>query len=239
MYHQQLLPFFYPLLTIYALARLAGDLSLRQWARAGYWLLAMAGAVAQLYAGMYLGWFLIVGLGLTTVVALALPSCRGVLLKMVKRDAWAIAAAGATGALLLAPFAAHYLPAARDVGPPIPRILRAFHPTLGSWFDVSANNWFWGWAAHPGWAGKYVLIEGEHHLGIGFFTPMASLAGLYLARAWPICRLAGLVAFIIWVATTFMPVDKVAMLAAGVTYYCAAGLFLEFDEPGRRAARWR
>ena len=70
--HQQLLPFFFPLLALYALARLAGDLSLGWRARGGYWLLAMAALVAQLYAGVYLGWFTILGLGLAAVVALAL-----------------------------------------------------------------------------------------------------------------------------------------------------------------------
>ena len=152
MNHQQLLPFFYPLLTLYALARLVGDRSLGRRARAGYWLLAMAGVVAQLYAGVYLGWFLIVGLGLATVVALAMPSCRGVLLEVVRRDAWAIAAAGAGGACLLQPFVSHYLPAAREVGPAVPPHVAGAPPQVWSWFDVSADNWFWGWAAHPGWA---------------------------------------------------------------------------------------
>ena len=112
--HQQLLPFFFPLLAFYALARLAGDLSLGRRARAGYWLLAMAAVVAQLYAGVYLGWFTILGLGLVTVVALAMRPCRVVLLEVVKRDAWAIAAAGAGGIALLQPFVSHFLPAARE-----------------------------------------------------------------------------------------------------------------------------
>ena len=126
--HQQLLPFFYPLLTLYALARLFGDLSLGRRARAGYWLLAMAGLVAQLYAGVYLGWFLIIGLGLAGVIALAMRSCRGVLLAVVRRDAWAIAAAGAVGFVLLQPFLSHYLPAAREVRSQYLPMFAALHP---------------------------------------------------------------------------------------------------------------
>ena len=233
--HQQLLPFFYPLLSLYALTRLFGDLSLGRRARAGYWLLAMAGVVAQLYAGVYLGWFLIVGLGLAVVVALALPACRGVLLAVVRRDAWAIVAAGAGGALLLQPFLSHYPLAAREVQAQYAPILRAFHPSVGSWFDVGPNNWFWGWTSRAGWAHKYEFLEEEHHLGLGFLTPIASFAGLYLGWKRPICRLAAVTAFIAWFAITYIPGDLFAMMAAGVVYYCAAGLFHEVDEPAWRA----
>ena len=59
MHHQQLLPFFYALLALYALSRLATDLSMGRRARAGYWLLAMAAMVAQLYTAVYLAWFLL------------------------------------------------------------------------------------------------------------------------------------------------------------------------------------
>jgi hypothetical protein len=234
--HPQLLPFFFPLLSLYALSRLAIDKSLGSKARAGCWMLAMAGLVAQLYTGVYLGWFSIVGLGLAAAVALAMPAYRGIVVEVARRDVWAIAAAGATAALLLVPFLAHYLPAAREVGPEYIHTLRGFHPRLGSWFDVGANHWLWGWTAQPGWAGDFPVLEGEHHLGIGFLTPVLCAVGLYLGRAWPICRLAAVVAFVIWFATTYMPGDEIATLAAWVSYYCAAGLFLEVDEPPWRTA---
>jgi hypothetical protein len=236
LYHPQLLPFFFPLLSLYALSRLAIDKSLGSKARAGYWMLAMAGLVAQLYTGVYLGWFSIVGLGLAAAVALAMPAYRGIVVEVARRDVWAIAAAGATAALLLVPFVAHYLPAAREVGPEYILTLRGFHPSLGSWFDVGVNHWLWGWTAHPGWAGDFPVLEGEHHLGVGFLTPVLCAVGLYLGRAWPICRLAAAVAFTLWFATTYMPGDEIATLAAWISYYCAAGLFLEFDEPAWRAA---
>lgn len=131
MNHQQLLPFFFPLLTLYALARLVGDRSPGRGARTGYWLLAMAGVVAQLYAGVYLGWFLVFGLTVTAVIAVAIPSCRVVLLEVLRRDAWAIAAAGLAGAVLLVPFLAHYRASAREVGPQFILTLRALIPGSG------------------------------------------------------------------------------------------------------------
>ena len=198
-------------------------------ARAGYWLLAMAGAVAQLYAGVYLAWFLIVGLAVAAVVALAMPSCRGILLEVVRRDALAIAAAGVGGACLLQPFVAHYVPAAREVGPQHFLTLQALHPRLGSWFDVSPDHWLWGWACQPGWSREFAHLETEHHLGIGFLTTIACLLGLYLGRARPICRLAAVATLVVWLATTYLPGDTFAVLATGVIYYCAAGLFLDVE----------
>ena len=60
------------LLAVYALSRLVGDRSMGWRARAGYWLLAVTAGVAQLYGGVYLGWFLLLGLGMAAIVAVAL-----------------------------------------------------------------------------------------------------------------------------------------------------------------------
>ena len=95
MNHQQMLPCFYLLIAIYALARLAGDRSNSTRARAGYWLLAALAGVAQLYSGAYMGWFLIVGTALAVAGALILKACRPVLISILRRDFWLIAAAGA------------------------------------------------------------------------------------------------------------------------------------------------
>jgi len=231
--HQQLLPCFYVLLAVYALSRLAGDRSLGRRARAGYWLLAVACGVAQLYSGVYLGWFLALGLGASAVAALVLRPCRRVMLAMVWRDLWAIVAAGAIGVLLLQPFVSHYLRAAREMKGQYLPTLRALHPVVWSWLDLGDGNWLWGWTMGRG-PFRVLTFPHEHHLGIGFLTPLVCAGGFYLSRERPICRLAALVAFILWLGTTFLPGDVFAMLAAGVSYYCAAGLFHESDHPGSR-----
>jgi hypothetical protein len=232
--HQQLLPFFFPLLALYALARLAADTSLGRWTRAGYWLLAMATLVAQLYAGVYLGWFTIVGLGLAAMVALAIEPCRVILLKVVRRDAWAIALAVVCGILLLQPFLSHYLAAARMVGSQFPLLLRGLHPNTVSWLDVGPKNWLWGRVVHPGWPYKLKFLEDEHFLGIGLLTSIACVAGIYLGRKWPICPLAAVATVIVWLATTYLPGTELAMVATGVSVYCAAGLLREADRPTLR-----
>ncbi|MGP0065949.1 MAG: hypothetical protein ACLQGP_20410 [Isosphaeraceae bacterium] len=228
--HPQLLPCFYVLISVYALSRLAGGGPMSRRARAGYWLMAVLAGVAQLYGGAYLGWFLMLGTATATVAALALPSCRTALLGMVKRDSWMIVASAAVGVVLLQPFLAHYLPAAKEVKEQFLPTLRALHPGVWSWLDMGPGSWLWGWTA--GWSPFRVLgFPQEHHLGIGLLTPILCAAGLYLCRERPICRLAALAAGLLWLATTYLPGDKLVFLAGGVCCYCAAGLFYETGHP--------
>jgi hypothetical protein len=231
--HQQLLPCFYVLLAVYALARLAGDRSLGRPARAAHWLLAVAAGVAQLYSGVYLGWFLILGLGLATAAALALGSCRRVVLGLLWQDLGAIVVAGTLGLLCLQPFLSHYLRTARQVNTQYLPTLRGLHPQFWSWWNLGRGSWLWGWTADRGpFRGQPFLAE--HLLGIGFLTPWFCVLGLYLGRDRPICRLAALVALIVWIATTFLPGDPITMLAAGVSVYAAAGLFHDSGDPRSR-----
>jgi hypothetical protein len=75
----------------------------------------------------------------------------------------------------------------------------------------------------------------EQHLGIGLLTTLACAAGFYLSRQRPICRLAAPLMLIAWLATTYLPGDQIALLAAWVSYYSAAGLFHESDDSRSRA----
>ena len=231
--HQQLLPTFYPLLALFALARLAGPRSMNQSWRTGYWLLAAAAVVAQLYTAVYLAWFLVAVMGLALVVALFIRACRDVVVETVFRDYWAIAAAGAGGLLLLVPFLAHYLSAAREVQSQHIPLLTALHPTVWSWFDVGPGNWFWGWVMYPGQTHEVAHRGGEDHLGLGMLTPIACVIGLYLGWNRPICRLAAFVSVIVWLATT-VPGTQLAVMAAMISCYCAGGLFHEVDRPAIR-----
>lgn len=231
--HPQLLGTFYVLVAVYALARLAGDRSMGRRARAGYWLLAVLAGVAQLYGAVYLGWFLAAGVGAAAVVALALRSCRPVLLDIVRRDLWAIVAAGSLGLLLLQPFLSHYLLAAKDVKEQYLPTLRALHPGVWSWLSMGGGSWVWGWTDGRG-PFRFPIFPHEHHLGIGLLTPLLCAVGLYLCRDRPICRLAAPVAGLLWLATTFMPGDELVILGAAVCCYCAAGLYHESDEVGAR-----
>jgi hypothetical protein len=231
--HQQMLPCFFTLLSLYALSRLFRDRSLGPWARTGYWLLAVSGAAAQLYSGVYLGWFMIVGLGTATLAALCLRSCRPFVLELIARDQWPIVAAGAVGLILMLPFLSHYLEATREVPPQYLLTLRMFHPKISDWFDLGKANWLWGWMSGR-WPFSDQAFGDEHHLGIGFLTLLACAAGFYVSRERPICRLAITATGLLWFVTTFWPSDIFVRIAAGVCGFCIAGLFYERGEPAWR-----
>jgi hypothetical protein len=234
--HQQLLPCFYVLVTVYALARIFGEPAPGRPARWAYWLTAALGCVLQFYAGVYLAWFLAVGLCVSAATALSLPSCRGRLLGVVRRDVGAILAAAAVGALLLAPMVRHFLPVSRQVA--LHRniaMYRILHPDPSSWFAIGPANWAWGWTADwPLW--RTPVFGDEHRMGIGFLTTVACLAGLYLGRDRPLCRLAAAVWFALCVATSYMPRDLLLPGATAVAFLTMGVLYREVDQPRWRAA---
>jgi hypothetical protein len=234
--HQQLLPTFYVLVSVHALARLFGDKALDRPMRWACWLVAALGCVLQFYAGIYLAWFLVVGVGIAAVTAVALRSCRGAFLDVVKRDMAAILAATAVGMLLLVPLVQHFLPVSRHVAVHRTMALyRLLHPYRISWLNVGPGNWVWGWTAD--WpVFRLVGFADEHHLGFGVLTTLACAMGLYLGRDRPICRLAAAVIFAIWFSTSYMPKEFLLVAATGVAFSCAAGLFRDTGEPASRAA---
>jgi hypothetical protein len=234
MEHQQLLGCFYVLIAVYALARLAGEPSMDRWSRLGLWLLAVLAGVAQLYGGVYLGWFLGLGVGTAAVGALVLPSCRPVLRRILRRDLLAMVAAAAVGLLLLQPFLTHYGRAAAEAGEQYLPTLRALHPRVWSYLDMGPGNWLWGWASGRGPL-HVEHLPAEHYLGIGLLTAILCAAGLYLSRDRPLCQLAAVTAAILWLGTTFLPGNLLSMIACGVLCYGAAALFHETDDPVGRS----
>src|SRR5262249_60406974 len=133
---------------VYVLGGLASGRSMSRRARAVYWMLMVAAAVAQLYSGVYLGWFLFLTLGLATIAALALRSCRQLFVDMVRRDLWAIVAAGAVGILLLQPFLSHYLQATRQLDPTHLAFRMDLHPYVCSWLGLGPGSWLWCWTSY-------------------------------------------------------------------------------------------
>lgn len=228
--HQQMLPFFYGFLTLYALARLFREGSPSPARRVGLWMLAAFGIAAQLYGGVYLGWFLTMGLALATLLALALPSSRGAVVAVARRDWWAVAASAVVGALAMTPFLIHYLPAAHEMRSVNTLFRRYLHPTFGSWWNVGEGNWFWGWLiARRPFVGK--VLEYEHRLGMGFFTTAACAVGLYLGRRQPWCRVAIGFLFVCLISTSFLPRRELTVLSACLCCYGFGCLLRQRDDP--------
>jgi hypothetical protein len=132
--------------------------------------------VGQLYAGFYLGWFLVFGFMVFVVTALCFQPTRQEIITLVVSK-WLVL----TGCLLLAglsvyPMAGHYLAAINDVGGPSFSEVQKGLPRLLSWFNSPS----------------YVYREffdqtrrgaQEHLMGIGLFSLMAAWWGLWRFRA--------------------------------------------------------
>lgn len=229
--HQQLLPFFYGLVAMIGVVRAfkERDGSLKR--RGAWWLVASLGLVAQLYAGFYLGWFLIFGAALAFSWALMLPSCRGALLGVLARDSPLILLAGAIGAAALAPFLAHYTRAAQDLGPRWYPGVRASILRPWSWLHVGPGHWIWGWTADlPPF--RALPGEVEHRLGLGLVTISVCVTGLYLGRREPLMRLSAFVAASLWVVATYLPGVLLADLALATALVGAARFYSDREHPG-------
>ena len=233
--HPQLLPCFYLLAAVFAVVRLFDNAPTRWGIRAAYWLLAVSASVLQLYCGFYQAWFLVAGMGLAVVAALLLRSCRGMLLAVLKRDAWAIAAACGIGVVMAAPLVRHYLPVSQVVAMrQAAGVYSAFTPRVWSWFNVGANHWVWGWTARRE-PFRGLGLPPEHILGIGFLTTLACGFGLYVERQRPVCRLAAALVIAMPLATTHLPDgQRLALLATAVCFFCMAGLYREVSSPRDR-----
>jgi hypothetical protein len=206
--HQQLLPHFFTLLCVACLVR---------WARPGgrttIWiLLACLAAVVQIVTSFYLGWFLVLALGISAAWSLVFPSTRRPYLALLRRQIVALGASGLLAAMLLAPFLAHYLRAAQELGPRKWVEVQMSIPDLRSWVYHGPNSWLYGWMPRtPVFLG--IALEPAHRLGLGAITLLACLTGLYQSRRSPAVVLVAATGLTLVVCTTAFPREILVALA--------------------------
>ncbi|QEH36923.1 hypothetical protein OJF2_55080 [Aquisphaera giovannonii] len=109
------------------------------------------------------------------------------------------------------------------------------HPDVFSWIQVGEGNRLWGWTEtlRP-FHGRAFAIE--HRLGLGVLTPLACALGLYLGRRMPLCRVAMVVIFLVWIFVTFLPGDVLSIAAMAACCYALAILFRNRAWPEMRYA---
>jgi hypothetical protein len=188
--HLQLHVHCYSVLAAYALARLLGPPGASRLPGYAWALLFWVGAVGQLYASFYLGWFLALGLVACAGWALLLPASRAAVLA-ARRHGLSFLVAGLLAAIPLWWMAHHYLDAARSVAGLYP-YEQAGHglPNPAQWFSRGPDCWFsvtgglvaLGALARNPWPG------GELALGIGPVTTVLALLGLLRERRRPAVR---------------------------------------------------
>lgn len=188
---QQLLAQFFTPLAVYTIAMaFRSHLGQQRRRRTALWIfLASACVVGQLYACFYLGWFLLLGMALTVLWALALPEYRPVLLRFVATHLVALLAAAALSAQLLAPMVHHYLQARFDV--PKRHFMDVYFsmPSWGAWIYMGPRSWLYSWLILPA-----TSIHRSEPIGIGIATTVVAGLGLWREREKPLVRLLALVA---------------------------------------------
>lgn len=204
--HQQLLGHFYTVVAVYALVRIfRAPMSSSAPPRLLIWIAVFfLSVVAQLYAGFYLGWFVVLGLGIAALWALARPGYRGLLRSVVVSHPLMIGAVATAAALLLLPMAVHYLEAARQVG------MRPFLEVYGmlprphSWFYMGEQHWLYGRFMGPD-IFRRMPIPHEQQIGLGFATLVMVVAGLFRERRRPLIGLMLVVLVACVVLATTLP----------------------------------
>jgi hypothetical protein len=230
--HQQLLPHFPSLVAIDALFGLFPARGDPAWRRALLWLAAALGVVAQLYAGFYLGWFLILVLGIAAVAALMGHSTRGPVLEVLRRDAPFLACAVALAYLLLRPMIAHYLVASREAGERYFIEIKTYMPDWTALFNLGRASWLYGRLGWPG--SRPGANEGEQRLGVGLVTILCCAAGFCRYRSDPTIRLILVVSLVLFLCISPMPRDVMLGLALALALLAVAGGFHLEDRPRAR-----
>lgn len=183
--HEQLLGQFYSILAIRA--------GTRAWlnpSRFGFWFfLFTLCIVGQLYAGFYLGWFLVFALTLFVLSALLFSEIRkDFVLKLttallrnkqvaLQNGVWFFSALF-IAYVLLYPMANHYLMAAKLTGFRDYAAAWWMIPAVQSWFYQGPDSWLYGVVLPKIKLFKMISGEHEQRLGYGFFTLAFGILGL-------------------------------------------------------------
>jgi hypothetical protein len=204
--HPQLLPHFFTVTTIFAAVQI---FKAQQYGAARKtsvcWIALLFGSLtAQVYAGFYLGWFLALGLGVTAVWAILLPTCRGPLLLVLKSYPGEIFVAAGLSALVLAPMTVHYLQTGRELGFRDFAEVSTMLPTWQSWLYLGPDSWFYGWMTRLQ-AFRHISMEHEQRIGLGLFTSVIVGLGLYQWRQHPAIRLLLLASITLMLVTALLP----------------------------------
>jgi hypothetical protein len=214
--HQQLLPQFFSVLALHAVTRALGRSQGRippwGWIAAGFACLAL-----QLYAGFYLGWFALLGVGVALAGSVALRGPRERLRAALPAHAKALALCAALCALALAPLAARYLAVGRELGYRRFDEVEPMLPRLSSWLYLGPESWLYAWQGSVApWQGLVAsFFRHEHAIGLGLATLGLALGGLCWALRGHRLAAAAQLALLVW-AVCFC---AVTLFAPGATLW--------------------
>jgi hypothetical protein len=204
--HQHLLPHFFTALALLAALRVfrrlrqtPGNPNVTLWLCVFF-----ASVVAQIYAGIYLGWFLCVSLLIGAFWGLAVREFREKSTRLLALHWPTLTTLCLASLLALSPLVTHYRQAATDVGFRSFTEVTAMLPRLQSWLYLGRSNLSYGWLDSFRAFGGLPLAW-EHEIGLGLVTTATVLFGLWHGRRDPRVRFLTLVSATIVLAVTLYP----------------------------------
>jgi hypothetical protein len=199
--HQQLLSHLFLIAAIWAIFKFF-EPDARKW----IWIGVFFGSVVlQLYSGFYIGFFLILVAGISIAWALAFKNLRYHLLLFFKNQWPAIAICAVIAAVLLLPWAQHYMAAQKEVGRRSYSEVKTAIMLPASWFNMGPDNLLYGWTANKKIFAT-IPMNHEQRMGLGFITVVAFISGLWMRRKDPRIKIILLAAScLILLATQFHP----------------------------------
>lgn len=253
--HEQLFSQFYTVTALYALYQIFGEDAegLQRVPRATWIALFFAAIAAQLYTGLYMGWFFLFTLLVAGVWAAAVPAWRKRLLGVLTAHWRAIAIAAAASVVATAPLWSHYLAAASLVGFWKWSRVEPMVPRLQSWIYLGPFSRLYRWQYGVG-IFRSLVQDQEHRIGIGLATTVIAGLGLYWRRKDPGTRMILVVAATVVVCVTSFPLVgslwRVVFAAVpganairavariGILMLIPAGIGVAYFVDAMRARRW-
>lgn len=199
--HWQLFPHFYTPLAAYSAYRLSQASRLTEPQRVGHIFLLVGAIVGQLWASIYLGWFLVFVLAVGLALGLCWEKPRQELWPLLKAHPWTLALAGALAIAALYPIGWRYLGVAKEFGGrPIEEALTML-PTPSTWLHMGKDSWLWGsLAAWPTFQG--IPMEHEQRAGFGLIASALAAFTFWQQRKDPRLIYVGLLLVVLIAVTT-------------------------------------
>lgn len=204
--HHLLLAQFYGAIALLALARgLRAHSEGRETAVTGWVALFSVAVVGQVYAGIHLGWFLLLCLGIALPVALVLPASRPLVGSFLKTRWRVLSICAFVSAIAVAPLIAHHMLAMRETGGRSYALVADFLPPLKAWVNPGAFSW-----VYSSWLGRWDVVRGlpyfwEKALFPGVVTGVLVAWGI--SRTWsrPAVRIGALTGVVLVLLATSWP----------------------------------
>lgn len=219
--HWQLFPHFYTPLAAYAAYMLANASQLTERQRVGHIALLAAAAVGQLWASIYLGWFLV----FVFVIGLALGLCwektRAELWALLKGHPWTLILSGLLSIAVLYPMGwRYYAVAGQFGGRPFEEALTML-PRATTWLHMGHDSWLWGSLAK--WQMfQRIPMEHEQRCGFGLIaTALAAYTFIKLRREQKVVYV-GVLLLVLLLITTLYSNDGTTPWRIVHTYFPAA-----------------